>query len=240
MRCRLLHLGSLKKANREKGPLHRPLLSVGVFFLCFVSLYAVFSGEKQTAEERRTFAVQNPILRNYFRDLYPQIYSSRFPPQAAFVESFVDGQVENFLREVAEHLEEIRRGISTARKLRERVVANSLPGGDRRVAMEAQIAFRTTMRRVEDSCDDLGDKLDLVFRAMDRDKDFDIGTGSEEFFGTELDILDSQFEESERLIHAYLFSSTNTVDFADLKGENMLTRLYRAKELAKYIREQLR
>ncbi len=181
-------------------------------------------------------ARQNTLLRDFFRALYPRY--QREPPVDEFVESFVDNQIDAFLREIEGKLADLNEAFDMATKLRDRWMKASTQD-----KTPARIALVATLRRLADRSDDLADRLSTLFVGLKRDKKINFVRSAEDNsdgFRREFEFLRVQIDEATRLVDDYFFRSTNTVSLEDLGSENMLVRLdwaeFMAKDLAKRIR----
>ncbi len=194
-------------------------------------------------------ARENPFLREYFLRIFqsgdPFESTPRLPEDDPFVQAFVDRQIENFVVTLDEKLRHLEGLGEMSRRLVERWAATE-SDSDRRNVGYALIA---TLKQVEDSSDDVADRLAAVLLSMDRkvkndpksERDQIAGSGEVmEYVRDQLRLLTVDLQEADRLIRDYLFGRTNLVRVEDLGGANMLQRLYAVRERAKHLQGILR
>lgn len=195
---------------------------------------------EEESEDFESPARQNPILREYFRKQYLNITperEERFTPPI-FLERYVDRQIDHFLKGVEERLADIRSLLGEVEQVREEFVAAEGAVDNR----AAQQRFRNSIRQLESQADDLRKHLAFMFPGLDDRTSFRPSLERNSLksgFQKEIVYIREQLDRAEDEIRDYLFHSTNTVRLEALKEEGMLILLYRAKEMAKRVREEL-
>ena len=200
-------------------------------------------------EEAAKRARENPFLREYFLRIFqsgdPFESTPRLPEDDPFVQAFVDRQIENFVVTLDEKLRQLEGLSEMSGRLVERWVATE-SDSDRRNVGYALIA---TLKQVEDSSDNVADRLAAVLLSMDRKVRYDpkserdqIGGSGEliEYVRDQLQLLTVDLRAADRLIRDYFFGRDNLVRVEDLGGANMLQRLYSVRERAKHLQRVLR
>jgi hypothetical protein len=185
---------------------------------------------------------QIEILRDYFRKQYPRT-EGIFQPNDRFVESFVDRQIDHFLKEVEGRIKQLRSDLETAQKLRGRLIENMEDSDHQDLLIQTKTDFKAVVKSLQNTADDLGDQLGVVFLFMDSKEEFDHKVTSasvDGFFEGELDYLKLQVEAAERLIQDFFFRRTNTVEYEDLMAQNMLVRLYWIEQMARAVNRRIR
>lgn len=178
---------------------------------------------------------QNPVLREYFEKRYVDIFSpqparSDFPNRH-FMEQYIDRQIDYFLTELREKLSRLQARREEMEKARAQLHKGRHAAG-----------FKEAVTELADSVEDLRKMLAFILAEMKSEGDFKAavaadaaGTG----FEKEIRFVEEQLERAREAINQYFFEPVNTVRVEELKGENMLTFLYRAREMCRKIRDQL-
>lgn len=181
----------------------------------------------------------NPLLRRFFREMYPRSGGPQFSVNEEFLERFVDRQVDQFVEDIDRRLEELTAASEMVEGLRVRYVEEG-SGVDRQ---EVRRALVGSLRRIADQTSGLAGRLAMVFRGLERRKRLDIRITPESRalgFVEEIDFMSRQIAEADRLVRDYLFRGTSTVRLEDLGGEDMLVRLDWAEKMAREVARNLR
>lgn len=182
-------------------------------------------------------ARSNPLLRQFFRDLYPSKPSGGMAANEEFLDRFVDRQIDRFVEDIDVRLGELVDAMEVTERLRTRSVDG---GGDRE---EVRRALAGSLRRIGDLASGLSGRLAMVFRGLERRKRLEIRISPEsrvDGFVEEVDFIGRQVTEADRLVRDYLFRGTNTVTLEDLGGEDMLVRLDWAEKMSREVARALR
>lgn len=219
-------------------------LTVATPRLLILALLSVGWLFPQEGSKERPPALDNPVVRDYFRQNYSGSTTTRwrFEPHYTFRESWVDIQILNFLNELDAKIQDLHSHLISAESLREEILEFGETGGPSRTDGDLISSFRRELKRTEDLADDLRDRLALIFRNLDNKKklEYEIQPESEKvFFREELALVRKELEGSVTQIRSYLFWSDNTVRWGDIEGQNMLIRLYWAQEVLKRVRQEL-
>lgn len=193
-----------------------------------------------TSDQEVNVARQNPILRAHFQKQFDRTFDS-FDRGAddPFVERYIDGQIDHYLKNLRVRLLRMRVGyISTKEALDGK--SGELP----------QRLPRTLHRRLKDSLKQLADAANglrsmierILSGGLDRNGQVKprVGRGSRETaFARELRFLKGEMESAEQRINDYFLNPTFTVDVEELRNQNMLVHLYRVREMANRLRKAL-
>lgn len=215
---------------------YRWLLAAGVALVLFGLLGRAMQQEGVPAgEEGEGFeaaaaaARQNPILREFYRRLYPGL-DNTFPPSEEFLENFVDRQIDAFAADIDRRLKRITDQAAMVENLQQRLGSSQ---GEGRQTVEQSL--KGVLRQLADDCDGLADRLQLVFSGLNR-RSRTRGRDSSSAAGENPDPyveLASQIRVADRSIREYLFTSRQVVRLEELEGEDMLMRLDAAEKLAR-------
>jgi hypothetical protein len=203
--------------------------------------FARSTAQEEVREEEPPFpkARLNPLLRRFFREMYPRSGGPHFSVNEEFLERFVDRQVDQFVEDIDRRLEELTAASEMVEGLRIRYVEEG-SGVDRQ---EVRRALAGSLRRIADQTSGLAGRLAMVFRGLERRKRLDIRITPESRvlgFVEEIDFMSLQIAEADRLVRDYLFRGTGTVRLEDLGGEDMLVRLDWAEKVAREVARNLR
>ncbi len=209
----------------------RGLLVAGAVLMGFCSVTGAARQEDpagaapDAGETAAAAARQNPILRDFYRRLYPGLDGS-FPPSDEFLESFIDRQIDAFAADIDRRLTQITDRAAIVERLIDRRDAAQ---GEGRHQVERSL--KAVLRLMADDCDGLADRLQLVFAGLNRR-----GRNREPRAEEDRDpyvMLFAHIQAADRAIRDYLFTSRQVVRVEDLEGEDMLMRLDAAEKLAR-------
>jgi hypothetical protein len=226
----LLILALIEAEPLSSSPLYGSLRSLGP------TSFRQAEKEEEEKEPPPPAARQNTILRGYFRSQYMNLRSERYDLNETFMEKYVDRQIDVFLADIDSRLEELRDWLDRA----EEAHATMLHSEDENQKQQARKRLERALKEVDKSAGGLKSKLLNVFLRLDSKEDLPIEIGWKADFREEMVFLREQVETAEMRIRDYLFRATNTVPYLDLKGENMMIRLYWAEKTADRIRDLLR
>ncbi len=210
----------------------RWLLMGGAVLMGFSSLICVARQEDppgaapDAGDTAAAAARQNPILRDFYRRLYPGLDGS-FPPSDEFLESFVDRQIDAFASDVDRRLTQITDRAAIVERLLDR--RGAAQGDERR---QAERSLKAVLRLLADDCDGLADRLQLVFAGLNR-RGRNREPRAAEQERNPYAMLFAHIQAADRAIRDYLFTSRQVVRVEDLEGEDMLMRLDAAEKLAR-------
>ena len=218
------------------------LLNIGVFSMLLVSVVA--EGRQDSPEEEASpkylSALQNPLLRSYFRKLY---ISARMASQprlrsSPFAETIIDYQISHFIAGVELDLKVLSESVGQLVQIRKKV---SKLGNE-----ESQFTTRANIRKLASVISKRSNKLQRSLRRVlvhlrSKSKISPTVTpGSRgNFYAAETYYIERQTSNAERLIRNYFFSSKPTVDVRDLKHYNMLILLHLVQEMAKALERDI-
>jgi len=181
-------------------------------------------------------ARQNTILRAYFRRQYLNLRSERYDLNETFMEKYVDRQIDVFLADIDSRLKELKYWLDQAEEAHQ----NMLTAEDENQKKGARKQLAKALKEVDNSAGGLKNKLLNIFLRLDSKERLPIQIDSKTDHREEMAFLREQVDTAEIRIRDYLFRATNTVPYLDLKGENMMIRLYWAEKTADGIRDLLR
>ncbi len=154
-----------------------------------------------------------------------------------FVEDFVDRQIDHFLSELQEKLLRLRSHFSHVEAAREALVQATSPQEQRR----AQVRWEDSLKEVERYSGDVWNMLRYVFTGLEDRDEFKPRLSAHDLeacFRRQLGFMASEIGEAERKIYLYFFESGSTIQAGDLRGENMLIRLYHVRQMAKKLKKR--
>lgn len=195
---------------------------------------------KEQSEEKLTYMMENPLLRQFFADQITGRSLGQRPQPLGdeFFERVVDMQIESFGKKVDQDLTELLATTDSARQLRERWV-RAKKDPERK---EAAAALAVVLRRVADRADGLADLLQAVFTELRRNKKLDLtieNSDADDGYLRQMTFIEEQVAKSEQLIRDYLFRPAQTIRLTDLSSENMLVRLDWVESVAKRVADKL-
>jgi hypothetical protein len=190
---------------------------------------------KDEDEEPILPARQNLLLRAYFRKQYLNMRTDRFDLNESFMERYVDRQIDHFVETLEELVERLKQRLRAAEEAHRDW---STPEDDGR-ARARGVRFAKALKEVGDTAGDIRGKLSHVFFQLDGKERLPIEIASQGSYEEEMAYLRTQVEEAVARISDYMFDSTYTVPYENLKKKNMIIRLYWAEETADRIRERL-
>lgn len=193
------------------------------------------AGEKEDEEEPPP-SRQNMILRAFFRQQYIGLRTERYDVNETFMEKYVDRQIDAFLEDVESRLEKLNNYLAQAVEAH----AMLLDSEDSVVRKEASARYATALKRIDDSAGGLKGKLLHIFPRIDSKERLPIEIDSTGGYQDEMRFLTEQVEEAENRIRDYLFRTTNTVPYQNLRRQNMMIRLYWAEKTADGIKDSLK
>jgi hypothetical protein len=202
-----------------------------------VAGWATWEDPSKSEEPPPPKARSNPLLRQFFRELYPSKPSGGMAANEEFLDRFVDRQIDRFVEDIDVRLGELVAAMEVTERLRTRYFDG---GGDR---VEVHRALAGSLRRIGDLASGLSGRLAMVFRGLERRKRLEIRIPPEsraDGFVEEVDFIGRQVTEADRLVRDYLFRGTNTVTLEDLGGEDMLVRLDWAEKMSREVARALR
>ncbi|MGH9338829.1 MAG: hypothetical protein ACRD1R_04380 [Acidobacteriota bacterium] len=197
------------------------------------ALGAVWAQDDSSSEDSFAPARQNVLLRLHFERQYHSLQLHPTPERNQFfIERYIDLQIDYFLEKTREQVE----SVETAQQ----GLKDSHQSFLELESIATRQAFSSSLKDVEDRANDLRNALAYILLQLDSKGDpsvevKDATTG----FRDEVDYISRQIKSALKQIDTYFFSAQNTVQFADLKGKNMLIQLYRAQQIAKKVREKL-
>jgi len=148
----------------------------------------------------------------------------------------IDDAYEAALDDIDARLEKLRYWLGEA----EQAHLTMLNTNDLSQRTEAKIRLSKALKEVDSTAGGLKGKLLNIFLELDSKEKLPIEISSADDYRQEMSFLREQIEVAESRIRDYLFLTTNTVPYLQLKGENMLIRLYWAEKTADGIRDELR
>ena len=202
---------------------------------CDVIRASVVSFENEGEEVPPRPARQNAILRAYFRKQYMSLRVERYEFNQTFMEKYVDRQIDTFLDDVDARLKQLVEDLTLAEREHEAWLLDTDPETTR----AEEWRLENALDEVADTAGGLKSKLSRVFVQLDGKERLPIEVQAQDGYQEEMSYLRDQVSEAERRICDYLFRTTNTVPYQNLKGENMLIRLFWAEKTAEEIRKQL-
>lgn len=196
--------------------------------------------EVDEEKEKLPAARQNALLRQFFKRQYLRLRRKSHDLNTFFLDAYVDRQIDRFLQDIQRKLEELHRSLRHSAEMREQWSRES-PGPAARGRQRS--LFERALKELEDRTGDLHGMLALVLpslkskQALPRSMD---PCSPANFYEEEMRFIEAQVTEADLRIRDYLFDATNTVRVENLRCDNMMIRLHRAKEMAKQIRRELR
>jgi hypothetical protein len=242
-------------SRREDASSALLALSLGCLFFVVLIPPPSLAAQEQEAEqeqdqdeEKLPAARQNLLLRSHFRQMYPKSAtgwnsSHKLPPNDAFLEGFIDRQIDDYLERIEEELTRLETNLAVAEKLRERILGLQIASGVSQQRAEALVGFDRALKEVQSSADNLKDQLEYAFTGLQGKKKLEHvvdSTSQEDFYEEELWFLRRQTDEADERIRNYLFRSVNTVDVKDLQEDTMMVCLYWVEKMAQEIRRSLK
>ncbi len=189
-------------------------------------------------EEDPPAARQNPILRAYFRRQLENIRSfgaSGRGRRDPFLEDYIDRQIDHYLSELREKLVDLNNHFGQVEQAQETI----LQGSSEQVIAQARVQWRKALKEVQDEAGDAWNMLRYVLTVLEDKGDLKPVEPQEpgSLYERETHFIGEQIGKAEKRIIEYLFEVESVIQLEDLKGENMLIHLYRAREMAKKIRK---
>lgn len=198
---------------------------------------SAFGEDDKEKQRELAAAVQNPLLREHFRQFYPGVNDRRHPPNQAFINRFIDWQIENFLKDIDTRLQDLHDQSAAIRLLRDRIERMEESGEP--FPNDGREAMRSMLLELASLADSIADRLEPIFRGLSRNRK-PVGVPKE---GTELEKIRFLGEEAlkgETLVRRYLFTPNTIVSLEDLEGDDMLARLDNVEEVAKQLAREMR
>ena len=189
-------------------------------------------------EEELPPARQNLLLRAHFRKQFTNARSfgsaSRRRPDP-FLENYIDRQIDHYLSELRGKLALLNNHLAVI----ERAQQTILQASSTQAVGQARVKWRNALREAQDEAGDLWNMLRYVFTALEDKGDLKSvqAQGPDSVYENETRFIGEQIAKAEQRIVAYFFQVESVIQLDDLKGENMLTHLYLAREMAKKIRQ---
>jgi len=198
------------------------------------NLFALPTAEEEDEEDESPppGARQNDILRAYFRNQYVSLRTERYDLNESFMERYIDRQIDAFLEDVDSRLKGLNSSLDQAEKVYRKLAECADPDVERELAED--------LEEVDDAAGGLRGRLANIFLQLDGKEKLPIEINASDGFGEEMTFLKNQIHEAEKRIRDYLFQTTNTIPYQNLKGENMIIRLHWAEKTAEGIRDELR
>ncbi len=201
---------------------------------------ANLGGQDKAEEDELVPARHNPILREYFRRQFSGMRSSGRaggPGRDRFNDALIDRQIDHYLTELRKKLALLKTHFGEVERERETI----RQGASTQARRQARVNRRRALGGVQDQAGDLWNMLRYIFVTLEDKGDFKplietTDTGS--LFEKEIQFIGEQIEKAEKRITQYFFETESTISLEDLQGENMLIYLYRAREMAKRLRER--
>jgi len=189
-------------------------------------------------EEEPPPARQNSILRAYFsRQLgnMRSFGSSGRGRRDAFLDDYVDRQIDHYLSELREKLADLNNHFAQVEQAQEAI----LQGSSAQAIGRARVQWRNALKDVQDEASDLWNMLRYVLTVLEDKGDLQPVEPQEpdSLYEKETQFIGEQIGKAEKRITEYLFRVASVIQLEDLKGENMLIHLYLAREMAKKIRK---
>jgi len=227
---RVLHPAATHHARRP----NRLILGLMVALLFPSSVYS--AGEEE--ENASVRAVQNPILRSYFRDQFLAVHAGEplITRASHFSQTFVDRQIKILLDRLERKLTTLQKSLDDLAGLREQLVQ----GGE--VDKRFQLRWKQSTRQISESSDSLHGILSPIFFQLPDHDDFRariIQGPRNLFYRYEIRYLRRQGESAARIIRAYFFDHDSTVHLSDLRYTNMLIFLHHAHQMARVLHKEL-
>ena len=162
---------------------------------------------------------------------------SRNSGRDRFNDALIDRQIDHYVTELREKLALLKTHFSEVERERETIRQAT----STQVRRQARVNRKRALGGIQDQAGDLWNMLRYIFVALEDKGDFKplietTDTGS--LFEKEIQFIGEQIEKAEKRITQYFFETESTISLEDLKGENMLIHLYRAREMAKRLRER--
>ncbi len=193
------------------------------------------------------FAMQNPFLRDHFREREKQFIYGRMPrgfldpppppwerDQTSFaLERRVDAMVRIFLRSVAEKTDELKTALGETQQ-----AAATLADSP-----DQSAAFASALRNLKDRADSLRSTLASVITDLPKDADFEASVAPQaraSGFQSETAFLEEQTRQALSGIDSFLFHPGGTVTLSGLRGDDMLQSLHRVSLMAEALEKAIR
>ena len=197
------------------------------------SVYSAGSQEQKVSVS----ALQNPILRSYFRHRFLAAYhGSKFHRSSTFAQGFVDRQIEGLLARVEQKLTTLEESLVDLEGLQEHLVE----GGE--VNKKFRILWKQSTRQISQSSASLHGILSPIFfklRARDAFTPRIIQAPGNAFYRFEIRYLRNQGDVATRNIRSYLFNHDSTVHLTHLRSTNMLISLHHTHQMARVLHKEL-
>ena len=185
--------------------------------------------------EDRPAALQNPILRAYFRARVRTVSpSQRGNP---VLEKSVDHMIRQYLRVLIRQRKQLSASLAMVVQSRQRFVSTTSSGA----RIEALRGWKTSLNTLAHDADQLRSTWNQVFRLSYKKTNWtglDEGSANEAY-RREVDFLRDQVDRIEERINNYLFEGKPVVEVEDLRSDNLLALLIRVRRLARELRHRL-
>jgi predicted transcriptional regulator len=152
-----------------------------------------------------------------------------------FLEDYIDRQIDHYLSELREKLVNLNNHFAQVEQAQETI----LQGSSEQVIAQARVQWRNALKGVQDEAGDAWNMLRYVLTVLEDKGDIKPVEPQEpgSLYEGETHFIGEQIGKAEKRIIEYLFEVESVIQLEDLKEENMLIHLYRAREMAKKIRE---
>lgn len=193
----------------------------------------------EEATPKYLHALQNPLLRAYFRKLYISARMASEPrlKSSPFSETIIDYQISHFITGVESDLKVLSESVDQLVQTRK---VSKLE------TETSQFTARANIRQLAAVISKRSSRLQRSLRRIlihlrSKAKIFPtVKPGSREnFYAAETFYIERQASNAERLIREYFFSSEPIVDVRDLKQHNMLMLLHLVQEMAKSLERDI-
>ena len=209
-----------------------------------VLISVVADGRQDSSEEEATpkylNALQNPLMRSYFRKLYISARMNSEPRlrSSPFAETVIDYQISHFIAGVELDLKVLSESVGQLVQTRKKV---SKSGSE-----ESQFTARANIRKLASVISRRSNKLQrslrrilIHLRSKAKISPTVTPNSRANFYAAETFYIERQASNAERLIRNYFFSSKPTVDVRDLKQYNMLMLLHLVQQMAKSLERDI-
>jgi hypothetical protein len=222
----------------------RQTLYVLLFFLLvFGSLQTAFGGDTDLAH-------QNPLLRDYFRQLVLGISTGSYAADRVvfrhansveedpFLESRVDGLVQDFFDRLNRKMRALNSHFNEVAKRQEQFVAPRAAFD----GQEQQTLWKQSLKALQDEAGDLRSMLSFILESLPSKTDFKPQLRDGEGvagYEEEVEFMRKQIKKAERGIRNIFLAPTFTVHVQDINRENLLINLYRVSKMSEALRKSL-
>lgn len=197
------------------------------------SVYSAGTQEKKASVR----ALQNPVLRSYFRQQFlAATHGARIQSAATFAQRFVDRQIEALLARVEQKLTTLEESLDDLEGLQQQIVQ----GGE--VDKKFRNLWKQSTRTISKSSSSLHGILSPIFfklRSRDAFIPRPIKAPGNVFYSLELRYLRNQGDVATRIIRSYFFNHASTVHLNHLRSTNMLISLHHTHQMARVLQKEL-